>query len=170
MKRERTTADGAAPEHVVLRTATTEDLSRIAEIERASFADPWSPASFRTVLRHAYAALTVAAEEGRGPVLGYSVMWFAADEAELANLAVATEARGRGIGGALLDAALVDARSRGALTVYLEVRDSNGPARRLYASRSFTEVGRRRNYYRHPIEDAVVMRRVLEVVPEAPSD
>jgi ribosomal-protein-alanine N-acetyltransferase len=62
----------------------------------------------------------------------------------------------------LLDAALADARSRGAAVVYLEVRDSNAAARALYLSRGFSEVGRRRSYYRRPVEDAVVMRRPLD--------
>jgi ribosomal-protein-alanine N-acetyltransferase len=144
---------------VRLRAGTVDDVPRVVEIERVSFADPWSAASFRSVLGHAYAALTVAAADDG--VIGYTVMWFAGDEAELANLAVSPAARRRGLGGVLLDAALDEARARGSTVVYLEVRDSNAAARALYLSRGFVEVGRRRAYYRRPVEDAVVMRRAL---------
>jgi ribosomal-protein-alanine acetyltransferase len=102
-------------------------------------------------------------------VVGYAVAWFAADEAELANLAVAASARGRGVGALLLDAVLAEAAHRGAATVYLEVRESNAAARRLYASRSFAEVGRRRRYYHNPAEDALVLARPIAPGPAAAS-
>ena len=92
-------------------------------------------------------------------IAGYVVAWFAADEGEIANLAVREPTRRRGIGAALLDAALVEAGRRGAVNMYLEVRESNEAARALYASRGFEEVGRRRGYYHRPVEDAVVLRR-----------
>jgi ribosomal-protein-alanine N-acetyltransferase len=62
----------------------------------------------------------------------------------------------------LLDAALAEARARGADEIFLEVRNSNAPARALYGSRGFKEVGRRPNYYRRPVEDAIVLRRTLK--------
>jgi ribosomal-protein-alanine N-acetyltransferase len=84
------------------------------------------------------------------------------DEGELANLAVAASDRGQGVGAALLDAMLDDASARGTLQVYLEVRESNAAARRLYASKGFEEIGRRKQYYRSPTEDALILRRTLE--------
>jgi ribosomal-protein-alanine N-acetyltransferase len=90
------------------------------------------------------------------------VAWFAADEGEIANLAVREPTRRRGIGAALLDAALAEGTRRGAANMYLEVRESNEAARRLYASRGFEEIGRRRRYYRHPVEDAIVLRRAAK--------
>jgi len=83
------------------------------------------------------------------------------DEGEIANIAVAPDEWGAGIGRALLDAALDEADRRRATAVYLEVRDSNERARHLYRSRGFEEVGRRRGYYRRPVEDAIVLRRAL---------
>jgi ribosomal-protein-alanine N-acetyltransferase len=91
-------------------------------------------------------------------VVGYVVAWLVADEAEVANLAVAPEWRGRGVGAALLDAALNEARNGGAHVAHLEVRDSNVAARALYGSRGFMPVGRRRRYYQAPVEDAVLLR------------
>jgi ribosomal-protein-alanine N-acetyltransferase len=101
------------------------------------------------------------ARSDAGEVLGYVVAWFVADEGEIANLAVAPAGWGSGIGRALLDAALAQAKQRGIESVYLEVRDSNVRARRLYKSRGFEEVGRRTKYYRRPVEDAIVLRRML---------
>jgi len=69
-----------------------------------------------------------------------------------------TRMRRQGIGASLLDAALAEGRRRGAQNMYLEVRESNSAARRLYASRGFEELGRRRGYYKRPVEDAIVLR------------
>ena len=100
---------------------------------------------------------------GGDEVAGYVVAWFVADEGEIANLAVDPAGWGTGVGRALLDAALAEGERRGAAAVYLEVRDSNDRARRLYRSRDFEEVGRRRGYYQRPVEDAIVLRRMLKL-------
>jgi ribosomal-protein-alanine N-acetyltransferase len=83
-------------------------------------------------------------------------------EGELANLAVAPDSRGQGIGRALLAAMLADASNRKTSQIYLEVRESNVAARNLYASQKFEEIGRRKRYYRNPNEDALILRRTLE--------
>ncbi|MGH7619958.1 MAG: ribosomal protein S18-alanine N-acetyltransferase [Gemmatimonadaceae bacterium] len=140
--------------------ATVADLAAIAKIERAAFSDPWSERSFREALSQP-AIYFVAARSDAGEVLGYVVAWFVADEGQIANLAVAPAGWGSGIGRALLTAALTEATARGATDIYLEVRDSNLRARRLYGSCGFKEVGRRRGYYRLPVEDAIVLRRTL---------
>jgi [ribosomal protein S18]-alanine N-acetyltransferase len=156
--------DGAAPD-VRLRLADRHDVDAVAAIEQSAFSDPWSRASFASLVGNPQLLFAVAdgAPEGadRRDVVGYVVAWFAADESEIANIAVAPAARGRGIGAALLDAALAEAARRGAVAAFLEVRESNAAARALYASRSFATVGRRRNYYRKPPEDALVLRRDL---------
>ena len=139
------------------------------QIERAAFTDPWSYQSFIELLTNPRVLFAVA-ERGRhaadaadaAEVIGYVVAWFVVDEAEVANVAVAPEVRGQGVGARLLDEALSAARVHGAASVYLEVRDSNAAARALYASRGFVQIGRRRRYYRRPVEDALVMRRELE--------
>jgi len=145
---------------VSIDTAQKDDVAAISEIERAAFSDPWSARSFRDALEHPSVYFGCARSDA-GEVLGYVVAWFVADEGEIANLAVAPEGWGRGIGRALLDAALAEATQRGIESVYLEVRDSNARARRLYQSRGFEEVGRRSKYYRRPVEDAIVLRRTL---------
>lgn len=147
---------------VVIDDAGPADLPEIERIERRSFSDPWSPASFRELLGNPRVCFLCARAAAGAPPLGYVVAWFVADEGEIANVAVSPDARGEGIGAALLDAALAEAGRRGAAAVYLEVRDSNQIARRLYGSRGFTEIGRRRGYYRRPVEDAVILRRTQE--------
>lgn len=143
---------------VAVQPARLVDLPAVVEIERGVFSDPWSAQSFREALGHPAVYFACACGDD-GDVLGYVVAWFVADEGEIANLAVARSAWGGGVGRALLDAALAEAASRGIATVYLEVRESNERARRLYESRGFAEVGRRRSYYRRPVEDAIVLAR-----------
>ena len=143
-------------ETLSVRAAVVADLQRITEIEGVSFSDPWSSYSFRTLFGDRRVHFAVG--ERSGVVVGYVVAWFLRGEGEIANLAVAPEARGGHIGSALLDSAIAAARARGVTALYLEVRDSNMTARRLYASRGFVEVGRRRQYYRKPVEDALVLR------------
>ena len=141
--------------------ARVADVEAIVAIEQRSFSDPWSESSFRDLLDHPRIYFACARrEEGSGDrVVGYVVAWFAAGEGEIANLAVSPAERGRGLGGVLLDAALAEGRRLGATETFLEVRSTNARARQLYESRGFAEVGRRRNYYRRPTEDAVILRR-----------
>jgi ribosomal-protein-alanine N-acetyltransferase len=138
------------------------DIAAITAIEQRSFTDPWSERSFRDVLAHSrmyFACLRDQADGYTAPrVLGYVVAWFAGGQGEIANLAVDEAARGQGFGSALLNAALEEARRHGTEEVFLEVRDSNLRARQLYESRGFVEVGRRRRYYRRPVEDAIILR------------
>ena len=141
----------------VIQPARIEDLAEVVEIERACFNDPWSADSFASALRERAVYFRVLRAEGR--VAGYVVAWFVADEGEIANLAVSPSKRRQGLGMALLDETLQDAGRLGVKNMYLEVRNSNEAARALYASRGFDEVGRRRNYYRKPVEDAIVLRR-----------
>lgn len=154
---------------VVISAASDTDVPAILAIERRAFSDPWSAGSFRDALVHpavyfACARTVVKRRSSGGKVVGYVVAWFVADEGEIANLAVDPSGWGTGIGRSLLDAALAEGEQRGAAAVYLEVRDSNERARRLYQSRRFEEVGRRREYYQRPVEDAIVLRRMLKQV------
>lgn len=147
---------------VRVRAATLDDVDAVARIERASFGDPWSHAAFVSLASNP-AVYFVVAELTPAPagvhVAGYLVAWFVLDEGEIANVAVAGTLRGHGVGGRLLDAALAEAGRRGVERTFLEVRESNAAAQALYASRGFATIGRRRHYYRHPVEDALVLRR-----------
>jgi len=148
------------PADVTVRAADENDLEAIHAIEGASFGDPWSLDSFRDLVDHPRAKMEVAVDAG-GAVLGYAIAWYVADESEIANIAVAPAARRRGVGAVLLDRILKAAAEFGARSVFLEVRESNEEARKLYEARGFEIAGRRIKYYRKPDEDALIMRRKL---------
>lgn len=154
----RPVQEGAQP--LAVRRMRRQDLREVAEIERQSYSLPWSEFTFRSLLRRSNAVLLVA-EDNKG-VAGYAALWLADDEAELGNLAVRPGRRRRGIGRALLRHVLERAFERGARTVFLEVREGNAVARRLYEGFGFRVVGSRPDYYASPREDALVMRIDLD--------
>jgi ribosomal-protein-alanine N-acetyltransferase len=94
-------------------------------------------------------------------ISGFVAARVSAGELHVNNIAVLYEIRSSGVGGALLDAVIEEGRRRGSTVSVLEVRMSNVPALRLYSSRGYLEVGRRKNYYSDPVEDAIVMKRFL---------
>lgn len=146
-----------------MRPVRPGDLPALLRIEREAFPVPWSERAFRMVMRRDPGAVLVAERSGR--VAGYAALWVGADEAELADLAVAPEHRRRGVGRTLLRACLGEAAARGASEVFLQVRESNGPARSLYREAGFREAGRRTGYYRAPAEDALVLMREISAGP-----
>jgi ribosomal-protein-alanine N-acetyltransferase len=147
----------------LLRPAAESDLNHIVAIERSCFADPWSEESFRRLLTGHPAIFQVLVLPPENRVAGYVIAFVLGPDAELLNVAVEPQSRGKGFAGQMLDALLIDLGGRGVQAAFLEVRESNGAALGLYGSRGFREIGRRKNYYRRPVEDALVMRRVLEV-------
>jgi [ribosomal protein S18]-alanine N-acetyltransferase len=159
----------AASGTVGIRHAARRDVGALVAIERVSFSDPWSVESFESALSMDRMRVLVAeerAERGAGggdatTLLGYVLALVLGEEAEIADLAVAPEARRRGIGRLLLERVLEDLETRGVGEVYLEVRESNLAARALYASLGFTAVGRRVGYYRQPTEDALLLKREI---------
>jgi ribosomal-protein-alanine N-acetyltransferase len=147
----------------LLRPAVEADLGRVAEIEKSCFADPWTKESFRSVLTGLPAIFQVAVPPPGDVVRGYAIAFSVGEDAEILNLAVDSGFRGQGLAGKMLDVVLIELAARGARTTFLEVRESNEAARALYRSRGFVEIGRRKRYYRRPVEDALVLRRMLEV-------
>ena len=156
-----------------IRRMVEADLSAVLRIERASFAVPWTPATFLGLLRRSDAHLLVA--ETDEALVGYAAVWIVLEQAELGDIAVDAAWRRRGIGSGLLHAVLDLVERRGVRELFLEVRVSNEDAQRLYARHGFTEVGRRRDYYTRPREDALVLRRwvgpartIDDAVPKSP--
>ncbi len=135
------------------------DLEHIVRIEKVSFVDPWSAADFRTMVDVPQAIFLVAVDEASGIIGGYVLTMALYEDSEVLNIAVDPPFRGAALGARLLDATLDEANRRGATMTVLEVRESNDAARRLYRSRGFEEISRRKNYYRDPVEDALVLRR-----------
>jgi ribosomal-protein-alanine N-acetyltransferase len=142
----------------ILRDMRREDLPAVMEIERRSFAQPWSRAFFEKELATPFAHLVSAVEQadGQSLIIGYSCTWRVADEVHLLNVAVHPERRGLGIGRVLVEAVLDESRAASARLISLEVRAGNVVARRLYRRLGFVDVGVRRGYYA-PGQDAIVM-------------
>ena len=149
-------AESQRKARLTVRAMRLADLDEVMVIERRSFSAPWEESTFRGLMRRPSAALLVA--ETDDELTGYSVMWFAADEGELGDIAVVPERRGEGIGRRLLRESISVAASRGTRSLYLEVRESNDVARRLYEKVGFNVVGVRKQYYAEPVEDAIVMK------------
>jgi len=106
--------------------------------------------------------LSMRVAEEEGIVCGLVVFRTMADEAEILNLAVDSTRRRRGIGSQLMKDALATCKAAGVKRIFLEVRDSNQAAQIFYLRMGFTEVGRRRQYYSRPLEDALVLARTVE--------
>jgi len=151
---------------VVLRSMRPADVARVAELEAASFSTPWRASTFATLLERPGAELLVL-DQAEAGVIGYAVLWCILDQGELANIAVDRAWQGRGLGSRLLTHTLDAARERGVETVYLEVRESNEAALRMYGRFGFSQVAVRRDYYERPREDArVMMKRLKDGVPD----
>jgi len=143
---------------VLLRRACPGDTDALAELEKAASLHPWSAAQIRAEVRRA-APDAVLALEGREAILGFCAYRLVLDEMHVMNLAVRPEAQRRGLGRFLLETALARAGRAGARRALLEVRAGNAAARALYSECGFVLLGRRKQYYRDPAEDALVLVR-----------
>lgn len=133
-----------------------ERLPAVAALEQVCFpADPWSEELFRAALDNPNTSILLAEGED-GALLGYAVLSVILDEGNLDNIAVAPEARRRGVADVLLSALTGFGREHLA-ALMLEVRASNVAAIALYKKHGFAAVGRRKNYYEAPREDAILM-------------
>ena len=132
-------------------------VPQIALLERECFADPWSQQSIALEL-HNPLSLWLVAQQGQ-TLLGYVGSQTCLDETDMMNIAVSPAFRRQGVARALIEALVSALRQRGSRQLTLEVRASNGPARQLYESLGFLQVGLRKNYYRNPKEDALILRK-----------
>lgn len=148
----------------VIAEADGTMLPALLAVENASFTCPWSEESFREAIASDTISVPVCLDED-GNLAGFACLMTVADEGELLNIATAPEFRRNGIAQCLLDRCFALCREKGTAVLYLEVRESNAPARALYRKNGFEEIGLRRNYYEKPRENAVLMRRVI--MPDA---
>ena len=140
-----------------IRQMRQEHVAQVAELEKICFADPWSEKSIASELENPLSYWLVALDEDR--VVGYAGSQTVLGETDMMNVAVRPEYRRQGIAEALILALIGQLRRRQSHCLTLEVRDSNTSARALYGKLGFLEIGRRRNYYRNPREDALILRK-----------
>ena len=141
----------------VIRPMEERDVAAVAALEKACFSDPWSESSVRSELSNPL-SLWLVAEKG-GAVAGYIGSQSVLDAADMMNVAVAPESRRGGIAEALIGSLIAQLDANGVRSLSLEVRVSNDAARALYEKLGFSEVGRRKNYYTKPKEDALILRK-----------
>lgn len=142
-----------------IRPMTMEDCEQVAAIEAVSFSMPWSLKAFTETVQKANFRYFVA--EDAGEIIGYCGFLFVLDEAEIPNVCVKASARQKGVGKKMMSFLLEEAAKLGLAVLYLEVRESNVAARRLYESLGFIENGIRKNFYEQPTENAVLMSKAL---------
>ena len=140
---------------ISFREMRPEDAAAVEEIERASFAVPWSRRAFWEEAQNERTVYLVALLEGE--IVGYAGAWIILDEAQITNVAVTPEKRGQGVGRRLMEEMMRRAKARGAMRMTLEVRPSNEAALTLYKSCGFQDYGRRPRYYQDNGEDAIIM-------------
>lgn len=142
---------------VNIRLMDYSDVKQVSEIEKQTFTSPWSEASFKeTIVRDD--TIYLAAYENE-EIAGYCGLWQSLDEADITNVAVKEEYRGRHIAKAMLTKLIELGVSKGIETFMLEVRESNKNAIGLYLGLGFEVVGIRKSYYQRPVENAVIMRK-----------
>lgn len=139
--------------------AGLSELEDILAVEQTCFSVPWSEKSISDGLTDERYCFLIAVCESK--TVGYGSILTACDECDLLNVAVLPEYRGRGIGRAIVNGLIREAKSRGAAAIHLEVRESNENAIGLYLSLGFSPDGTRRNYYKMPQENAVLMTKTL---------
>lgn len=142
-----------------IRIAKEQEIEEIARLEQEIFPDPWSLTALRDTWNQKQAQILGAWLDGQ--MAGYVIVYFAADESEIARIAVDEKFRRQGVAGALLDEMERVLAGKGIVRLMLDVRKSNAAALRFYLSRGFKEDGVRKNFYTNPIEDAILMSRRL---------
>lgn len=139
---------------------TEKNVPMVADLEHRSFSTPWSEKSIHEELNNEWALWYVALEGDR--FLGYIGIQFGLDGGDIMTIATEPEYRGKGIGKALILHVLEIFKEKHLQYLTLEVRPSNAPALNLYERLGFSQVGRRKNYYRNPTEDALLLTLQLE--------
>ena len=145
---------------ISIRQATEKDIPEIAELEKKVSDSSWTEGMLRSSV--SLGALIWAVQQN-GEIIGYSVLdTRVLGEAEIHNIVVSPEYRGKGLSKLLMDRMILAAKESGAEKIFLEVREGNAVAIGLYKRYGFTENGRRRAYYKNPIEDARLMELLLK--------
>jgi len=146
---------------MIIDKMNSSHVAQIAQLEKICFSDPWSEKSVASELDNKLAFWLVAAEGDT--VAGYIGSQTVIDETDMMNVAVHPDFRRKGIAEALVNGLVEHLKTMGSRCLTLEVRASNAAAIALYEKLGFAEIGRRKNYYRNPREDALILRKEWEI-------
>ena len=135
----------------------TDHVSQVAELEKLCFSDPWSENSVSSELNNPLSLWLVAVDGER--VAGYVGSQSVMGESDMMNIAVHPDYRRRGLAEMLVAELVTALKNAGNTCLTLEVRASNAPAIALYEKTGFSQIGLRKNYYRNPREDALILRK-----------
>ena len=136
-------------------------VAQVAALEKLCFSDPWSETSIASELENPLSLWLIAEEDGA--VCGYVGSQTVLDETDMMNIAVHPDCRRKGIAAALITELVSRLKARGSRVLRLEVRESNLPAIALYKAMGFTQLGLRKNYYRNPKENALILGKEWEI-------
>ena len=136
-------------------------VAQVAALEKLCFSDPWSENSVASELENPLSLWLIAEEDGA--VCGYVGSQTVLDETDMMNIAVCPDCRRKGIAAALITELVSRLKARGSRVLRLEVRESNFSAIALYEALGFTQLGLRKNYYRNPKENALILGKEWEI-------
>ena len=136
-------------------------VAQVAALEKQCFSDPWSENSVASELENPLSLWLIAEENGA--VCGYVGSQTVLDETDMMNIAVHPDCRRKGIAAALITELVSRLKARGSRVLRLEVRESNFSAITLYEALGFTQLGLRKNYYRNPKENALILGKEWEI-------
>lgn len=142
---------------MIVRQMQMQDVASVAELEKICFHDPWSADSIASELDNPLSCWLVAIDDQR--VIGYVGSQTVLDGSDMMNIAVSPDYRRKGVAESLISALICALKKRDSRCLILEVRVSNRPAIGLYEKLGFLQIGCRRNYYRNPKEDALILRK-----------
>ena len=145
---------------IVFTEMKAEHVPQVAQLEKLCFADPWSEMSIASELQSIWSYWVVALDGDQ--LVGYVGSQSSIDETDIMNIAVHPDWRRRGIAESLIVNLIAELKNRGSHALMLEVRVSNDGAIALYEKLGFHQVGCRKNYYRNPKEDALILRKEWE--------
>lgn len=143
----------------IFRKGTEEDIKYIVELESHTFSDAWTEKSVRNTFEQKQAFITVAEVDGN--MVGYCIIYYVMDEAEIARIAINETVRRRGVGKGLLDYTCECCMKKQIERLLLDVRESNEGAIVFYKHYGFQNDGKRKGFYEMPKEDAVLMSMCL---------
>lgn len=146
---------------MILEKMNASHVAQIAQLEKICFSDPWSERSVASELENKLSCWLVAMEGEQ--VAGYIGSQTVCGETDMMNVAVHPDHRRKGIAESLILALIAELKTMESHCLTLEVRASNAPAIALYEKLGFSEIGRRKNYYRNPREDALILRKEWEI-------